>query len=221
MTANGTVTFTWNNGDDNTVYNNLMKWIGGCTINTGTTEGDGNQRLHILWNDGTEEDIGNPINYIMSMAVNPNNHLLVRYSDPARRASGITYNGINGWTDLGEITQQYEYNSGSTATGLEWIGIGQLIDRGSGNKILRFTINPTAFINRAINIVTVTAGTLNGTNGTDTITALNLRTATVTKMLTGLQFEIDSGIASSGAAATNFINLSITGMGLSFNATST
>ncbi len=220
VAANGTVTLTWNNGDSNTVYENLMKWISGCTINTGTTEGDGNQKLHILWNDGAEEDIGNPINYIMSMAVNPNNHLLVRYSDPARRASGITYNGINGWTDLGEITQQYEYNSGSAATGLEWIGIGQLIDRGSGNKTLRFTINPTAFINRAVNIVTVTAGTLNGTNGTDTITALNLRTATVTKMLTGLQFEIDSGIASSGAAATNFINLSITGMGLSFSTAS-
>ena len=54
IAANGTVTFTWNNGDDNTVYSNLMKWISGCTINTGTTEGDGNQKLHILWNDETE-----------------------------------------------------------------------------------------------------------------------------------------------------------------------
>ena len=54
---------------------------------------------------------------------------------------------------------------------------------------------------------------------TDTVTALNLTTATITKTLTGLQFEVDSGIASGGAAATGFINLSISGMGLSFSVT--
>ncbi len=224
VAANGTVTLIWNNGDSNTVYENLMKWISGCVVNTelntGDGEGTGNQKFHIIWNDGTEEDVGNPINYIMNMVVNENNHLLVRYSDPARRVGGLTYNNIDGWTDLGQITQQYEYGDGSVATGLSWIGIGQLIDDGTNNKIIKFNISPTAFINAAVNSVAVTTGTLNGTNGTDTISALNLTTATVTKMLTGLQFEIDSGIASSGAAATNFINLSITGMGLSFNATS-
>lgn len=221
VAADGTVTFTWNNGAADTVYDNLMKWISGCSVNTGSDEGSGNQKLHITWNnDETGEDIGNPINYVMNMAVNGNNHLLVRYSDPARREGGITYNGINGWTDLGQITQQYEYGDGSAATGLTWIGVGQLIDRGTGNKMLRFTINPTAFINSAVNTVTVTTGTINGSNGTDTITALNLTTATVAKTLTGLQFEIDSGIASGGAAATNFINLSIEGMGLSFSTAS-
>ena len=220
VAADGTVTFTWNNGDSNTVYNNLMKWISGCVINIGDSEGSGNQKFHITWNDGTEEDIGNPINYIMNMVVNESNHLLVRYSDPAKRVGGIAYNGADGWTDLGQITQQYEYGDGSSATGLTWIGMGQLIDRGTGNKILRFTINPTAFINNTINTVAITAGTINGSNGSDTITALNLTTATVTKTLTGLQFEIDSGIASSGAAATGFINLSIEGMGLSFRVTS-
>ena len=220
VAADGTVTFTWNNGDSNTVYNNLMKWISGCVVNVGSDEGSGNQKLHITWNDGTEEDIGNPINYIMNMAVNENNHLLIRYSDPVKRAGGITYNGTNGWTDLGQITQQYEYGDGSTATELTWIGIGQLIDYGTDNKRLKFTINPTAFINSAVNIVTVITGTVSGSNGTDTITALNLTTATVTKTLTGLQFEIDSGIASGGAAATDFINLSIEGMGLSFSTAS-
>lgn len=220
IAANGTVTLTWNNGDSNTVYENLMKWISGCAINIGESEGAGNQKFHIAWNDGTEEDVGNPINYIMNMAINENNHLLVRYSDPARRVGGLTYNSIDGWTDLGQITQQYEYGDGNIATGLVWIGMGQLIDRGTGNKILRFTINPTAFINNTVNTVTVTAGIVSGSNGIDTITALNLTTATVTKMLTGLQFEIDSGIASGGAAATDFINLSIEGMGLSFSTAS-
>ena len=150
------------------------------------------------------------------MAVNENNHLLVRYSDPAKRADGTTYNGIDGWTDLGQITQQYEYGDRSTVTGLTWIGVGQLIDRGTDNKILRFTINPTAFINNAVNTIIVTAGTVSGNNGTDTITALNLTTAIVAKTLTGLQFEIDSGIVSGGAAATSFINLVIEDMGLIF-----
>lgn len=222
VAANGTVTFTWNNGDSNIVYDNLMKWISGCAINTesgASGEGTGNQKFHITWNDGTEEDIGNPINYIMNMAVNENNHLLVRYSDPVRRVGGLTYNRTDGWTDLGQITQQYEYGDGSVATGLSWIGIGQLIDDGTNNKVIKFTISPTAFINAAVDTVTVTAGTLDGTDRTNTITALDLTTATVTKTLTGLQFEVDSGIASGGAAATSFINLSIAGMGLSFSVT--
>ena len=213
---NGTLKLSWNNGTADTVYPNLFKWITGCKVNTDEGEEVGNQKFHITWNNGTEEDIGNPINYIMNMAVNENNHLLVRYSDPAKRADGTAYNGIDGWTDLGQITQQYEYGDGSTVTGLTWIGVGQLIDRGTGNKILRFTINPTAFINNAVNTVIVIAGTVNGNNGTDTITALNLTTATVAKTLTGLYFEIDSGIVSSGAAATSFINLVIEDMGLIF-----
>ena len=219
LADNGTLIVRYNNGSPDTAFTNKIKWISECSINTGSSEGEGNQKFHITWNNGTEEDIGNPINYIMNMAVNENNHLLVRYSDPAKRADGTTYNGIDGWTDLGQITQQYEYGDRSTVTGLTWIGVGQLIDRGTDNKILRFTINPTAFINNAVNTVIVIAGTVNGNNGTDTITALNLTTATVAKTLTGLQFEIDSGIVSSGAAATSFINLVIEGMGLSFSVT--
>lgn len=217
---NGTLKLSWNNGTADTVYPNLFKWITGCKVNTDEGEEVGNQKLHITWNDDKEEDIGNPINYIMNMAVNKNNHLLVRYSDPAKRAGGITYNETDGWTDLGQITQQYEYDDKSTATGLTWIGVGQLIDSGTGNKKLRFTINPTAFINKAVNKVTVSEGIISGNNGTDKITVLSLKTATVIKTLTGLQFEIDSGITSSGAAATSFINLVIEGMGLSFSTVS-
>ena len=88
--------------------------------------------------------------------------------------------------------------------------------KGTNNKVIKFNISPAAFINTAVNTVTVTAGTLNGTDGTNTITALDLTTATVAKTLTGLQFEIDSGIVSSGAAATSFINLVIEDMGLIF-----
>ena len=221
LAADGTFTISWNNGTEDTIYH--LNWLTGISVNTnleGQDEGTGNQKLHITWANGTTEDIGNPINYIMNMAVNENNHLLVRYSDPVRRAAGgIIYNNIDGWTDLGQITQQYEYGDGSTATGLSWIGIGQLIDDGINNKVIKFNISPTAFISAVVDTVAVTAGILDGTDGTDTVTALDLTTATVTKTLTGLQFEVDSGIASSGAAATGFINLSIAGMGLSFSVT--
>ena len=221
LAADGTFTISWNNGTEDTVYH--LNWLTGISVNTnleGQDEGTGNQKLHVAWANGTTEDIGNPINYIMNMAVNENNHLLVRYSDPVRRAAGgITYNNIDGWTDLGQITQRYEYGDGSVATGLDWIGIGQLIDDGTNNKVIKFNISPAAFINAAVDTVTVTAGTLDGTDGTDTVTALDLTTAVVTKTLTGLQFEVDSGIASGGAAATGFINLSIAGMGLSFSVT--
>ena len=222
LAADGTFTISWNNGTEDTVYH--LNWLTGISVNTnleGQDEGTGNQKLHVTWANGTTEDIGNPINYIMNMTVNENNHLLVRYSDPVRRAAGgITYNNIDGWTDLGQITQQYEYGDGSIVTGLSWIGVGQLIDDGTNNKVIKFNISPTAFINAAVDTITVTAGTLDGTDGTDTVTALDLTTATVTKTLTGLQFEVNSGIASGGAAATGFINLSIAGMGLSFSVTS-
>ena len=214
---NGTLRLSWNNGTADTVYPNLFKWISGCAINTGESEGAGNQKFHIIWNDGTEEDVGNPINYIMSMVVNTNNHLLVRYSDPAKRVGGLTYNDINGWTDLGQIIQPTaEYGNGSVVTELNWAGIGQLVDNGTNNKIIKFNISPTALINTDVNTVTITSGTLDGTNGTDTVTALDLTTATAVKTLTGLQFKIDSGIASSGTAGTSFINLAITDMGLLF-----
>ena len=226
VAANGTVTFTWNNGDNNTVYNNLMTWISDVSVNiessVGAGEGTGNQKLHITWNDGTVEDIGNPINYIMSMAVNSSNHLLVKYSDPTKRVGGVTYNGTSGWTDLGVITHNYEYNVGDTVTGISWTGIGQLIDNGSGNKILRFVIPTTSSLNPNIATATVTAGTLSATDGTSTITNLALATAgvsTVTKIFTGLRFEVSTSIATSGSESSNFINISISGVGLSFNGT--
>ena len=220
LAADGTFTISWNNGTEDTVYH--LNWLTGVSVNTnleGQDEGTGNQKLHVTWANGTTEDIGNPINYIMSMVVNTNNHLLVRYSDPAKRVGGLTYNNINGWTDLGQIIQPTaEYGNGSVVTGLNWAGIGQLIDNGTNNKIIKFNISPTALINTDVNTVTITSGTLDGTNGTDTVTALDLTTATAVKTLTGLQFKIDSGIASSGTAGTSFINLAITDMGLLFGA---
>ena len=49
-------------------------------------------------------DIGSPLNYVMRMAVNSaNGDLLALYSDPEKRKSGYSYDGVSGWTVLGNV----------------------------------------------------------------------------------------------------------------------
>ena len=85
-----------------------IKWPTSIAVNTGETEGTGNQKINVTYNDNTNVDIGNPINYIMQTVVD-NGHLLCLYSDPRRRQDIInkgenyTYNGRNDWHDLGVI----------------------------------------------------------------------------------------------------------------------
>lgn len=215
--TDGTVTLIWNNGSENTVYNQLIKWISNCKINTGLGEGSGNQKLNITWNDGTSQDIGNPINYIMGMKVTKDNHLLVRYSDPNRRATGMTYEGVDGWTDLGQIHQRYVYSDGDSALVNEWMGLGELIDDGTNHKKLRFIMNLNTPIDEAVEEITVESGQLKGGNSVDTISGLNLTPAVVSNTAAGLQFEIDSGIASSGSQSISFVNLLINDLTLEFS----
>ena len=213
----GTVRFKWNNNDSDIVFNNLMRWITSISINTGLTEGTGNQKINISWNDGTSQDIGNPINYVMNMAVNDSNHLLVRYSDPNRRAGGLTYNNIDGWTDLGQIFQKYEYNPNDTVSGLSWKGIGTIEDYTTGNKKIFLTINLNGTFNPQINNITINAGNIIGEGATTFNLNLSSQNTTIEKTLTGLQFEIDSGIPSDSPPSSNvFINLSISDMELYF-----
>ena len=63
------------------------------------------------YNDNIEgEDIGAPLNYIMKTVISPiNYHLLILYSDPARRQAIVetgqnaTYDGRNDWYDCGSV----------------------------------------------------------------------------------------------------------------------
>ncbi len=90
--------------NDGTEYNTQLVYPSDLSVNTGTTEGAGNQKLHVTYTNGTGKDIGNPINYIMRTACNINTawHLYILYADPAKRGS-VTYDGRNDWTDLGYI----------------------------------------------------------------------------------------------------------------------
>ena len=134
----GTVTFIF---CDDTVGNPhryeapyKIKYLTNVSINTeasaGSGEGTGNQKVHLTWNtidsitgEQEEEDIGNPLNYIIESTISIPNisyptvpywHLLVYYSDPALREQfedkwvtypSEKYPGIvrTDWVDLGPV----------------------------------------------------------------------------------------------------------------------
>lgn len=107
MAADGTVTATYNTGTTQTMANKV-KWITKTEVLTGSTEGTGNQKVKVTYNDNTSAEIGQPLNYIMKMALDSRYHLLALYSDPARRnalpsASKATYDGRSDWFDLGAV----------------------------------------------------------------------------------------------------------------------
>ena len=112
----GTVTIKYNNNTQNT-YQKFIKTIEDITIqnklNEGSEEGTGDQKVHVTYNTGESEGIGEPINYILETAISPYDyHYLVRYSDPVKRQniidSGQNYNykGKNDWYDLGSVKDE-------------------------------------------------------------------------------------------------------------------
>ena len=220
VATDGTVTFTWNNGENPYSINQLMKWISNASINTAATgstdEGSGNQKVVIQWNDGTSQEIGAPINYVMNMAVNGDNHLLVRYSDPQRRINGVTYDSVSGWTDLGKISQQYEYDAGDSASNLYWNGFGRILDSGTGTQVIDFNVSPVSYINPAINTITATAGTLVCNSKSISINMDETNT-TITKSLTGFHFHVNTTIPTTQQVTSEYVNLEITDMTLNFS----
>ena len=103
VSATGLVTIEYTH-DDNDIYQ--MRIPTSVSINTGSTEGTGTQKVVITYANGDTEEIGQPLNYIMATAIDNRYHLLVYYSDPAKRSAfspKATYDGKNDWADLGYI----------------------------------------------------------------------------------------------------------------------
>ena len=100
---NGDVRVTFNNSTISTIEKNIQ-WINDIVINDDGA-GNGNQKLSIKYNNKNNYiDIGSPLNYVMRMAVNSaNGDLLALYSDPEKRKSGYSYDGVAGWTVLGNV----------------------------------------------------------------------------------------------------------------------
>lgn len=132
LTANGTLTINYNDGTKE-VFDKKIQWItditltdeGILTINYNNdtpaftksliwpvriefdskdNEADpGTQVIKVTYNNGTIETIGQPLNSIMRMEVNPiNYHLLILFTNPAKRGT-VTYDSITGWVDYGAI----------------------------------------------------------------------------------------------------------------------
>ena len=100
---NGDIRVTFNNSTISTIEKNIQ-WINDIVINDDGA-GNGNQKLSIKYNNKNNYiDVGSPLNYVMRMAVNSaNGDLLALYSDPEKRKSGYSYDGVSGWTVLGNV----------------------------------------------------------------------------------------------------------------------
>jgi len=103
VSATGMITIEYTH-DDNDTYQ--LRIPSNVSINTGSIEGTGTQKVVITYANGDTEEIGQPLNYIIATAIDNRYHLLVYYADPEKRNSLInpaTYDNKNDWADLGYI----------------------------------------------------------------------------------------------------------------------
>ena len=88
----------------NRVESKKINWIKSCDFNSDTG------RLQIVMNNDNYANIDKTLNYIQAVERDTNqnsatyNHLLIHHSDPAKQVNGCTYNGIEGWQDLGGLS---------------------------------------------------------------------------------------------------------------------
>ena len=251
LTADGTLIINYNTGEIQSITNNKIKWINSVStengrtlvftynddttdsvnltlpnnisINTGDIEGEGNQKIKVDWTNGDSQDIGNPINYIMQAAIDDNQHLLVRYSDPTRRAQPdtVTWKNKTGWTDIGNLKIPYVYSDPS-AIDLQWTGLGTLKNSDETNyMVITFTMPLTQFIDTNITTITAETGSLYIT-ATDTTHNLNnfaidSTNTTITKTLSGLKFEIQTKFENTQTATPELVTILVNGLDLTFS----
>lgn len=118
LANNGQITLHYSGNGTDKVLTNAIKWVDNVSINTGATEGTGNQKVHVTYNNGSSADIGQPLNYIMKTKMTDDKHMILLYSDPARRAAlksgqltpvyqtiegSYEVDGVQGWLDLGSF----------------------------------------------------------------------------------------------------------------------
>ena len=250
LAADGTLTINYNTGESQSITNNKIKWINNIStadgstliftyndnttnsigltlpnnvsINTGNIEGEGNQKIKVDWTNGSSQDIGNPINYIMEAAVDDNQHLLVRYSDPIRREQldTVTWKNKTGWTNIGSLKVPYVYTDPS-AIGLQWSGLGILTNSDETEYMnITFTMPLTQFIDSNINSIEVSDGKLyvKSQDGSHDLTGITLNSTNtiVTKTLSGLKFQIQTTFANLQTATTEIVSVLINRLNLQF-----
>ena len=251
LTADGTLIINYNTGEIQSITNNKIKWINSVStengrtlvftynddttdsvnltlpnnisINTGDIEGEGNQKIKVDWTNGDSQDIGNPINYILEAAVDNNQHLLVRYSDPIRRAQSdtVTWKNKTGWTDIGNLKVPYVYSDPSV-TDLQWTGLGTLKNSDETNyMVITFTMPLTQFIDTNITTITAETGSLYMTAADTTHNlnnfAIDSTNTTITKTLSGLKFEIQTKFENTQTATPELVTILANGLDLTFS----
>ena len=223
---NGQLSMAWNK--EHSYDPEQYKTVGTIDWPTNITMDPTSKKLKVHWiglhhDGGQDVEIGEAINYIVKAAVNNQNHLLVKYADPTQQGN-IRWNNEDGWSDIGTILTNLEYGS-NTVTQQKWVGVGQLLDHGTGNhKTLHFTIPLTQLIKSEYNNITVTGGILNADNGVSDNKVANLSLSssntTITKQLTGLMFDVTTTItATNQNDKDTFINIAITDLALKFSTT--
>lgn len=102
LTDEGILTINYNN--DTPAFTKNLIWPVRIEFDSKDNEADpGTQVIKVTYNNGTIETIGQPLNSIMRMEVNPiNYHLLVLFTNPTKRGT-VTYDSIAGWVDYGAI----------------------------------------------------------------------------------------------------------------------
>lgn len=102
LTDEGILTINYNN--DTPAFTKSLIWPVKIEFDSKDNEADpGTQVIKVTYNNGTIETIGQPLNSIMRMEVNPiNYHLLVLFTNPTKRGT-VTYDSIAGWVDYGAI----------------------------------------------------------------------------------------------------------------------
>lgn len=102
LTDKGVLTINYNNGTP--AFTKNLVWPVRIEFDSKDNEANpGTQVIKVTYNNGTIETIGQPLNSIMRMEVNPvNYHLLVLFTNPAKRGT-VTYDSIAGWVDYGAI----------------------------------------------------------------------------------------------------------------------
>ena len=103
-------TFKIEFGNNLEPYQTKIKYPSSLAVDVGESEGEGTQKLKVSYNDSSNELVGNPINYIMKVAITEDDfHVLLLYSDPEKRQEIVQsgknreYDGRNDWYDLGAV----------------------------------------------------------------------------------------------------------------------
>jgi hypothetical protein len=103
LAEDGTLTTDYTN-IANRVESKKINWIKSCDFDSDTG------RLQIVMNNNNYANIDKTLNYVQAIERDTNqnsatyNHLLIHHSDPAKQVNGCTYNGIEGWQDLGGLS---------------------------------------------------------------------------------------------------------------------